>query len=161
MQIFKNYGAEEVIVSSMQTELHGSVSRLRKFRWIWLNDYHFWKLHIFFEFERWSMHVNLMREKCLYLSLEYYLPILDQWWIRVRGPNIPKWPAILSMNFTKSFLPLVKKLPIFEYKWLNVKLYSSISCEDRILRNLSDFSRKVWTPLKFEEDSKFILFQNF
>jgi hypothetical protein len=29
------------------------------------------------------------------------------------------------------------------------------------LRNLSDFSRKVWTPLKFEEDSKFILFQNF
>jgi hypothetical protein len=59
------------------------------------------------------------------------------------------------------FLPLVKKLPIFEYKWVNVKLYSNISCEDRILRNLSDFSRKVWTPLKFEEDSKFILFQNF
>jgi hypothetical protein len=45
------------------------------------------------------MHVNLMREQYLYLSLEHYLPILDQWWIRVRGPNIPKWPAILSMKF--------------------------------------------------------------
>jgi hypothetical protein len=28
-------------------------------------------------FERWCMHVNLMREQCLYLSLEHYLPILD------------------------------------------------------------------------------------
>jgi hypothetical protein len=64
-------------------------------------------------------------------------------------------------NFTKSFLPLVKKLPIFDYKWVNVKLYSIISCEDGILKNLSDFSRNVWTTLKFEEDSKFILFQNF
>jgi hypothetical protein len=65
------------------------------------------------------------------------------------------------MNFTKSFLPLVKKLPIFEYKWVNVKLYLSISSEDGILKNLSDFCRKDWIPLKFKEYSKFILFQNF
>jgi hypothetical protein len=31
MQIFKNSGAHEVIVSSVQIELHGSVSRLGKF----------------------------------------------------------------------------------------------------------------------------------
>jgi hypothetical protein len=48
--------------------------------------------------------------------LEHSLPILDQWCNCGRGPNIPKWSAILRMNFTKSFLPLVKKLPIFEYK---------------------------------------------
>jgi hypothetical protein len=91
------------------------------------------------------MHVNQMREQCLYLSLEYSLPNLDQWCTCVRGPNIPKWPATLSMNFTKSFLPLVKKLLIFEYKLVNVKLYSSISCEDKILKNLSDFCKKVST----------------
>jgi hypothetical protein len=65
MQIFKNCGDQEVIVSSVQIELHESNSRLEKFDSIWLNDYHFWKLHIFFEFERWYMHVNLMREQCL------------------------------------------------------------------------------------------------
>jgi hypothetical protein len=62
------------------------------------------------------MHVTLMREKCLYLSLENSLSNLDQWCTCVKGSNIPKWPAILNMNFTKSFLPLVKKLSIFEYK---------------------------------------------
>jgi hypothetical protein len=46
----------------------------------------------------------------------FFLSNLDQWCTCVRGPNIPKWPAILSMDFTKSFLPLVKKLSIFEYK---------------------------------------------
>jgi hypothetical protein len=30
MQVFKNSGAQEVIVSSVQIELHGSVSRLRQ-----------------------------------------------------------------------------------------------------------------------------------
>jgi hypothetical protein len=30
MQIFKNSGAQEVIVSSVQKELHESISRLRK-----------------------------------------------------------------------------------------------------------------------------------
>jgi hypothetical protein len=30
MQIFKNSGAQEVIVSSIQKELHESISRLRK-----------------------------------------------------------------------------------------------------------------------------------
>jgi hypothetical protein len=62
------------------------------------------------------MHVNLMREQYLYLSLEHFVPNLDQWCIRVRGLNIPKWPATLSMNYTKSFLTLVKKLSIFKYK---------------------------------------------
>jgi hypothetical protein len=89
------------------------------------------------------MHINLIREQCLYLNLEYSLPSLDQWCNCGRESNTPKCPAILSMNFTKFFLPLVKKLPIFKYNRVNVKLYSSISCEDRILRNLSDFSRKV------------------
>jgi hypothetical protein len=42
------------------------------------------------------MHVNLMREQYLYLSLEHFVPNLDQWCICVRGPNIPKWPATLS-----------------------------------------------------------------
>jgi hypothetical protein len=41
---------------------------------------------------------------------------LDHWCTCVRGPNIPKWLATLSLNYTKSFFPLVKKLPIFEYK---------------------------------------------
>jgi hypothetical protein len=49
------------------------------------------------------MHVNLIREQCLYLSLEHSLSNLDQWYTCVRGSNIPKWPAILSMNYTKSF----------------------------------------------------------
>jgi hypothetical protein len=34
MQIFKNSEAQEVIISSVQIELHGSVSRLKT---IWLN----------------------------------------------------------------------------------------------------------------------------
>jgi hypothetical protein len=46
------------------------------------------------------------------------------------------------MNYTKFFLPLVKKHPIFEYKWFNVKLYLSILCEDGILKNLSYFSER-------------------
>jgi hypothetical protein len=54
------------------------------------------------------MRVNLMREQYLYLNLEHSLPILDQWSICVRGTNIPKWPAILNMNYTKSILPLEK-----------------------------------------------------
>jgi hypothetical protein len=41
---------------------------------------------------------------------------LDQWCTYVRGPNIPNSAATLSMNLTKSFLPLVKKLLVFEYK---------------------------------------------
>jgi hypothetical protein len=48
--------------------------------------------------------------------LEHSLPSLDQRCNCGRVPNTPKWQAILSMNFTKSFLPLVKKLSIFEYK---------------------------------------------
>jgi hypothetical protein len=35
------------------------------------------------------------------------LPILDQWCNCGREPNIPKWPAILNMNYTV-ILPLVK-----------------------------------------------------
>jgi hypothetical protein len=62
------------------------------------------------------MHVNLMREKYLYLGFEHFVSNLYQWCICVRGPNIPKWPATLSMKYTKSFLPVVKKLLIFEYK---------------------------------------------
>jgi hypothetical protein len=62
------------------------------------------------------MHVNLMREQYLYLNLEHLVQNLDQWCICVRGSNIPKWPATLSMKYTESFLSLVKKLLIFEYK---------------------------------------------
>jgi hypothetical protein len=62
------------------------------------------------------MHANLMREQYLYLSLEHFVSNLDQWCICVRGFNIPNWPATLSMKYTKSILPLVKKLLIFEYK---------------------------------------------
>jgi hypothetical protein len=65
MQIFKNSEAQEVIVSSVQTEPPGSISGLEKFDWIWLNEYHFWKLHIFMEIGRWYMQINLMREKHL------------------------------------------------------------------------------------------------
>jgi hypothetical protein len=60
------------------------------------------------------MHVNPMREQYLYLSLEHSFLNLDQSCTCVRGPNIPKWPATLSE--LQSFLPLVKKLPIFGYK---------------------------------------------
>jgi hypothetical protein len=49
------------------------------------------------------MHVNLLREQYLYLSLEYFVPNLDQWCICVRGPNIPKWPATLSTKYTFLF----------------------------------------------------------
>jgi hypothetical protein len=44
------------------------------------------------------------------------LPSLDQWCNCGRVPNTPKWQAIFEYEFHKSFLPLVKKLPIFEYK---------------------------------------------
>jgi hypothetical protein len=47
------------------------------------------------------------------------------------------------MKHTKSFLPLVKKCPIFEYKLVNVKLYLGAFYEDGILENLLDFSKKV------------------
>jgi hypothetical protein len=57
-------------------------------------------------------------------------------------------------------LPLVKKLPIFEYKWVNINSYSHTSCEYGILEYLSVFSKKVWSPLKFKEDSNLNLFQN-
>jgi hypothetical protein len=49
------------------------------------------------------MHINLMREQYLKLSLEYFVPNLDQWCICVIGPNIPKWPATLSMKYTILF----------------------------------------------------------
>jgi hypothetical protein len=52
------------------------------------------------------MHVNLMREQHLYLNLEHYLPILDQWCNCGREANIPKWPVILNINYTKSFYHL-------------------------------------------------------
>jgi hypothetical protein len=65
MQIFKKFKDWEVIVSSVQTEPPGSISRLRKNDCIWLNEYHFWKLHIFMEIERWCMQINLMREQHL------------------------------------------------------------------------------------------------
>jgi hypothetical protein len=76
--------------------------------------------------------------------------------IWMSGILVLEGPTSLSgqlhwVNYTKSFLPLVKKLPIFEYKWVNVKLYSSISCEGEIFNNLLDFCRKVWTPLKLGE----------
>jgi hypothetical protein len=65
------------------------------------------------------------------------------------------------MEYEINYLfPLVKELLIFEYTWVNVKLYSSISYEDGILENLSDFSQKVWTPSKFKEYSDLNLFQN-
>jgi hypothetical protein len=45
-------------------------------------------------------------------------------------------------------------------KWVNLNSYSSISCEDGILENLSVFPKMVWTPLKFQEYSNLNLFQN-
>jgi hypothetical protein len=52
------------------------------------------------------MDINLMREQFLYINLEHSLLILDQWCNCGRELNIPKWPAILSMNHTKSFYHL-------------------------------------------------------
>jgi hypothetical protein len=65
MQIFKNSEVWEVIVSRVRTETPESISRLRKNDGIWLNEYHFWKLHICMEIERWCMQINLMREQHL------------------------------------------------------------------------------------------------
>jgi hypothetical protein len=96
------------------------------------------------------MYVNLMKKQYLELSLKYYLPILDQWWLRIRGSNIPKWSAILSMNFTKSFWPFVKKLSRLEYMWVNINSYSDILWEHAILENLSDFFKKGLNPLKIQ-----------
>jgi hypothetical protein len=62
---------------------------------------------------------------------------------------------------TKSYLPLVKELQFFEYKWANLNSYSWRSCGVRILINLWDFLQKVWTPLKFKKDSNWILILNF
>jgi hypothetical protein len=89
---------------------------------------------------------------------------LYQIWIS--GVLVLEGPISLSGQLhwvwiTLSFLSLVKKLLIFEYKWVNIKLYSSILCEHGILKNLLDFYRKVWTTLKFKEDSKLNLFQKF
>jgi hypothetical protein len=44
--------------------------------------------------------------------------------------KLPKW---FSLKFTKYLFPLVKELPIFEYKCANVKLSSSQAWEDGIL----------------------------
>jgi hypothetical protein len=52
------------------------------------------------------MHINLIRDQYLYLNLEYSLLILDQWCNCGRVPNTPKWPAILNINYTKSFYHL-------------------------------------------------------
>jgi hypothetical protein len=49
------------------------------------------------------MHINLMRGQYLCLNLEYFLPNLDQWCNCGRETNTPKWPAILNINYTKSF----------------------------------------------------------
>jgi hypothetical protein len=43
---------------------------------------------------------------------------------------------------------------------LHVALRTHVSYEDGILENLSDFCRKVWTPLEFKENSNLNLFQN-
>jgi hypothetical protein len=52
------------------------------------------------------MHINLMRGQYLCLNLEYFLPNLDQWCNCGRETNTPKWPAILNINYTKSFYHL-------------------------------------------------------
>jgi hypothetical protein len=52
-------------------------------------------------------------------------------------------------------LPLVKELPIFEYKGVNVNSYSSIECEDGVLDNLLDFSQKDLNPFKIQGRFKF------
>jgi hypothetical protein len=145
MQIFKKFGAQEVIISRVQIELHGSVSRLTYLAESGLTIFTFgncissWRLGD-------SVWMSTSWESNVYSSV---WNTTYQFWIS--GEFVLEVPTSLSgqlfwVNFTKSFLPLVKKLLIFEYKWVNVKLYSSISCEDRIVRNLSDFSKKVWTP---------------
>jgi hypothetical protein len=160
MQIFKNCGAQKVIVSSVQIELHGSVSR---------KTYLVESGLMIITFGNFISSSNLRDGVCMltWWEINVYSSVCNiiyQFWIS--GVFVLEDPTSLSgqlfwVSFTKSFLPLVKKLPIFEYKWVNVKLYSSISCEYRIVRNLSDFFRNVWTPLKFKEDLKFILFQDF
>jgi hypothetical protein len=78
------------------------------------------------------MHVNWMEAQYFKFGLENSLP------------SLVRWPTLLDINYTKALFPLVKELLIFEYKWVKINSYSSISCEDRILENLSDFSKKVW-----------------
>jgi hypothetical protein len=92
----------------------------------------------------------------LWITWEHYLSRFECWGSCGNHLNLPKW---FSLKFTKYLFPLVKELPVFEYKWVNVNLYSSISCEDKILENLLDFYRKFWIPLKFKEDSNSNLFQ--
>jgi hypothetical protein len=87
----------------------------------------------------------------LWSTWEHSLSRFQSWGNCGNHHKLLKW---FSLKFTKYLFPLVKKLPIFEYKWVNVNSYSIISCLDRILRNLSEFFRKVWIPLKFEEEFK-------
>jgi hypothetical protein len=62
---------------------------------------------------------------------------------------------------TKSYLPLVKELQILKCKWANVNSYPGRVCEKRIFGSFWDFSRKVWIPFKFKQDSIWSLFLKF
>jgi hypothetical protein len=50
----------------------------------------------------------------LQVTWEHSLSILEQWYNCDGGSNTLKSPALFHMKYTKSFLPLVKELPIFE-----------------------------------------------
>jgi hypothetical protein len=143
MQIFKNCGEREVIVSSVQIELHGSVSRLTYSAESGLTIITFgnfissWKLGD-------SVSISTRWESNIYSSI-WNTP----YQVLISGVIVVESPTSLSGQLfwvwiSQSFLPLVKKLPIFEYKWVNQKLYSSIPSKHEILENLSDFTKKVW-----------------
>jgi hypothetical protein len=51
VQIYQNYGGQQVFTSWVQTELIDSVSRLEIFCRIWLNIYSSLKFNIFFDLE--------------------------------------------------------------------------------------------------------------
>jgi hypothetical protein len=144
VQIFKKFRAQEVIVSSVQIELHGQFLDLDNLTESGLTIITFGN-YISSSNLRDGIRMSTWWERNVYGSV---WNTIYQIWISgvlvLEGPT--SLSGQLSMNFTKSFLPLVKKLQIFEYKWVSIKLYSSISSKYGILENLSDFSKKVWTP---------------
>jgi hypothetical protein len=93
------------------------------------------------------VHVTHIVVQGLYITWEHSFPSFLQWCACESGSNMLKWPAHIGYEINYLF-PLVKELPIFEYMCVNKNSYLSISCEDGILGNLSNFYRKFCTLLK-------------
>jgi hypothetical protein len=76
------------------------------------------------------VYVILIVVQVLWITWEHSLSSFGSWGSCGNHLKLPKW---FSLKFTKYLFPLVKELPVFEYKCGNVKLSSSQPWEDGLL----------------------------